>query len=184
MSVRLHEFVHSTRAAGRAPQVASARRRSSSRKRAKRGEGRPFSEALSRPGTSLIAEHKRRSPSAGEIRKGAKVADIVAAYERGGAAALSILTEEDHFGGSLDDVGEARKASEPADPAQGLHDRPLPALRGQGRGRRRRPDRRRLAAARRAGGPLRRRARARPRRDRRGPRRATSSTPRSRSTPT
>ena len=72
------------------------------------GEGMPFSEALSRPGTSLIAEHKRRSPSAGTIREGASVAEIVGAYERGGAAAVSILTEESHFGGSLDDLRDAR----------------------------------------------------------------------------
>ena len=75
-------------------------------------EGRPFSEALSRPGTSLIAEHKRRSPSAGAIREGASCAEIVGAYERGGAAALSILTERHHFGGSLDDLREARGASD------------------------------------------------------------------------
>jgi len=75
-------------------------------------EGRPFTEALSRPGTSLIAEHKRRSPSAGAIRQGSSCAEIVAAYDRGGAAALSILTEEEHFGGSLDDLREARNATE------------------------------------------------------------------------
>jgi indole-3-glycerol phosphate synthase len=74
-------------------------------------EDRPFREALTRPGVSLIAEHKRRSPSAGEIRAGSTVADIVQAYERGGAAALSILTEGPHFGGSLDDLREARQAS-------------------------------------------------------------------------
>jgi indole-3-glycerol phosphate synthase len=74
-------------------------------------EDRPFSEALARPGISVIAEHKRRSPSAGEIRQGATVTEIVEAYERGGAAALSILTEERHFGGSLDDLREARAAS-------------------------------------------------------------------------
>ena len=74
-------------------------------------EDRPFSEALTRPGISVIAEHKRRSPSAGEIRKGATVTEIVGAYERGGAAALSILTEERHFGGSLDDLREALSAS-------------------------------------------------------------------------
>ena len=81
------------------------------REAAARGEGRPFRETLSRPGTSLIAEHKRRSPSAGEIRAGARVADIVQAYEQGGAAALSVLTEETHFGGSLQDLRDAREAS-------------------------------------------------------------------------
>jgi indole-3-glycerol phosphate synthase len=76
-----------------------------------RGDDRPFSEALTMPGVSVIAEHKRRSPSAGTIREGATVADVVGAYERGGAAALSILTENRHFGGSLDDLREARAAS-------------------------------------------------------------------------
>ena len=75
-------------------------------------EGRPFAEALSRPGTSVVAEHKRRSPSAGTIRDGASCADIVTAYERGGAAAISILTEERHFGGSLADLREGRAATE------------------------------------------------------------------------
>ena len=75
-------------------------------------DDRPFSEALTRPGVSLIAEHKRRSPSAGVIREGASVGDVVRAYERGGAAALSILTEPAHFGGSLADLREARAASE------------------------------------------------------------------------
>jgi indole-3-glycerol phosphate synthase len=78
----------------------------------RRAEGfRPFSEALTRPGVSLIAEHKRRSPSAGPIREGIEVADVVRAYERGGAAALSVLTEPFHFAGSLDDLREARAAS-------------------------------------------------------------------------
>jgi indole-3-glycerol phosphate synthase len=75
-------------------------------------EGRPFAEALSRPGTSVVAEHKRRSPSAGTIRDGASCAEIVTAYDRGGAAAISILTEEEHFGGSLADLREGRAATE------------------------------------------------------------------------
>jgi len=75
-----------------------------------RGEDRPFREALVRPGLSLIAEFKRRSPSAGAISSTAAVADQVGAYERGGAAALSVLTDERHFGGSLDDLRAARAA--------------------------------------------------------------------------
>jgi indole-3-glycerol phosphate synthase len=77
-----------------------------------RGGSRPFSEALVRPGLSLIAEFKRRSPSAPEIRPGADVAEIVSSYERGGATALSVLTEEQRFGGSLDDLRSARSASD------------------------------------------------------------------------
>ena len=79
---------------------------------AQRPEGRPFQEALLRPGISLIAEHKRRSPSAGTIREGATVEEIALAYERGGAAALSILTEPFHFSGSLDDLRAARAVTE------------------------------------------------------------------------
>ena len=74
-------------------------------------ELRPFAEALSGPGLSVIAEHKRRSPSAGVIRADLRLEDVVCAYERGGAAALSILTEGPSFGGSLDDLRAARAAS-------------------------------------------------------------------------
>jgi indole-3-glycerol phosphate synthase len=81
------------------------------REAAAQPEGRPFSEALVRPGMSVIAEHKRRSPSAGTIREGASCDEIVRAYERGGAAAISVLTEEAHFGGSLDDLRAARAAT-------------------------------------------------------------------------
>jgi indole-3-glycerol phosphate synthase len=78
---------------------------------ARAGDLRPFREALAGPGLSLIAEHKRRSPSAGLIRDGLALEDVVGAYERGGAAALSILTEGPSFGGSLDDLRAARAAS-------------------------------------------------------------------------
>jgi indole-3-glycerol phosphate synthase len=72
--------------------------------------GRPFSEALIDEGISLIAEMKRASPSKGPIRPGASVAEIVRAYQAAGARAVSVLTESAHFGGSLDDLAEARAA--------------------------------------------------------------------------
>jgi indole-3-glycerol phosphate synthase len=75
-----------------------------------RGHDRPFNEALVRPGLSLIAEFKRRSPSTGAISAIATVPEQVGAYERGGAAALSVLTDEHHFGGSLEDLRAARAA--------------------------------------------------------------------------
>ena len=76
-----------------------------------RAEDRPFGEAVSRPGLSLIAEYKRQSPSAGTLRRDADVTKVVEAFEHGGAAAISVLTEAPHFGGSLDDLRQARAAS-------------------------------------------------------------------------
>ena len=72
---------------------------------------RAFAQSLGAPGMSLIAEHKRRSPSAGAIREDLDLAEVVSAYERGGASALSILTEESNFGGSLEDLRAAKVAS-------------------------------------------------------------------------
>ena len=111
MSVRLESLLDATR-----DSVARRKRERSlaelEREIGAPREGRPFAEALWRPGTSLIAEHKRRSPSAGAIREGAECAELVRAYERGGAAAVSILTEEVHFGGSLADLRESRATTE------------------------------------------------------------------------
>ena len=74
--------------------------------------GRPsFAEAMREPGISLIAEVKRASPSKGPIRPSLDVGEIVGAYDRGGARALSVLTEQDHFRGSLDDLEQAVSAS-------------------------------------------------------------------------
>src|SRR5258706_8603059 len=59
---------------------------------------------------NIIAEFKRKSPSRGEIRSNADPVIIARAYEAAGAAAVSILTEEDYFGGSLDDLRAVRQA--------------------------------------------------------------------------
>ena len=69
-----------------------------------------FREALAAPGLQGIAEVKRRSPSAGELRADADPAALAAAYERAGAAAVSILVDE-RFDGSWDDLRAARAAA-------------------------------------------------------------------------
>ncbi|HEY8868670.1 MAG TPA: tryptophan synthase subunit beta [Candidatus Limnocylindrales bacterium] len=71
---------------------------------------RPIAERLAAPGLHLIAEVKRASPSAGAIAKtGDDLAARARAYERGGAAAISVLCEPHWFGGSIDDVGAVRR---------------------------------------------------------------------------
>ncbi|HEX6748477.1 MAG TPA: indole-3-glycerol phosphate synthase TrpC [Longimicrobium sp.] len=72
---------------------------------------RGFAAALRRPDeVRLLAEVKRRSPSAGEIRPGADPVDVARAYREGGAAALSVLTDRDFFGGELDFLVRVRDA--------------------------------------------------------------------------
>jgi indole-3-glycerol phosphate synthase len=61
-------------------------------------------------GINIIAEFKRKSPSRGEIRPGADPVTITQAYEAAGASAISVLTEEDYFAGSLDDLRAIRPA--------------------------------------------------------------------------
>lgn len=66
-----------------------------------------FAAAVATTGMCVIAEVKRRSPSKGPIRPDLDVGEIVSAYQRGGARAISVLTERDHFGGSLTDLETA-----------------------------------------------------------------------------
>jgi indole-3-glycerol phosphate synthase len=76
------------------------------------GGRRNFATAIARPGSvNVIAEFKRRSPSKGALRLDLHPVLVAQAYEIAGAAALSILTEEEYFGGSLDDLQQARSAT-------------------------------------------------------------------------
>lgn len=73
---------------------------------------RDLRSALRQPNrVTAIAEFKRRSPSAGWIREGALVEDVVRGYVKAGAAALSVLTDEPFFGGALADLSAARRVA-------------------------------------------------------------------------
>jgi indole-3-glycerol phosphate synthase/phosphoribosylanthranilate isomerase len=70
-----------------------------------------FAEALAQPGLRAIAEVKRRSPSAGDLRPDADPAQLAAQFANAGAAAISVLVDE-RFGGTLDDLRAARAATD------------------------------------------------------------------------
>jgi indole-3-glycerol phosphate synthase len=76
------------------------------------GGRRNFANAIARPDSvNVIAEFKRRSPSRGPLRTDLHPVLVAQAYEIAGGAALSILTEEEYFGGNLDDLQQARSAT-------------------------------------------------------------------------
>lgn len=94
------------RGAAAARPLASLRREAEDvRRAAARGA---FGASVGREGVNVIAEIKRASPSKGALRPGLDAAELAGDYERGGAAALSVLTEEDFFKGSLADLRAAR----------------------------------------------------------------------------
>ncbi len=73
---------------------------------------RDFAAALTRPQVNIIAELKKASPSSGLLREEFRPIELATRFERAGAAALSVLTEEEFFQGSAKDLREARKACE------------------------------------------------------------------------
>lgn len=77
------------------------------------GDGSRFVAALREPGNRIIAEFKARSPSRGEIVPGAdgKLETFALAYRRGRAAAISIVIEQDHFGGKPEWIARAKRIS-------------------------------------------------------------------------
>ncbi|MGH9231146.1 MAG: indole-3-glycerol phosphate synthase TrpC [Acidimicrobiales bacterium] len=73
---------------------------------------RGFAAALrSAAGLGVVAEVKRRSPAKGDLDAGLDPAELARSYERGGAACLSVLTDREFFGGSPDDLRDARRAA-------------------------------------------------------------------------
>lgn len=84
-----------------------------------RGEGRPapvsLHDVLSAPGMSIIAEIKRASPSRGVFPVEIDPAVVAADYIAGGAAAISVLTDEPFFKGSLDDMAQAAEVAHAAE---------------------------------------------------------------------
>jgi indole-3-glycerol phosphate synthase len=79
---------------------------------AQRGDFRGFAVSLARPGVRILAEIKRASPSLGDIRPGLHPSDLARAYQDGGAAAISVLTEPAFFKGSARDLQRAREVVE------------------------------------------------------------------------
>ena len=96
--------------------------------------GPSFAAALRRTDVAVVAEVKRRSPSKGVINAGLDAAEQASAYARGGAAALSILTEPTEFGGSVQDLMDARAATNLPTLKKDFHVHPVQALEARAAG--------------------------------------------------
>ena len=92
--------------------VAAAKERGPAVECVKKERPHALRSALEGKGVNIIAEFKRRSPSKGVIRADANLMEIARGYEAGGAVAMSVLTEEDYFAGSLDDLRAVKNAVE------------------------------------------------------------------------
>ena len=93
-----------------------------------------FAAALMRADVAVIAEVKRRSPSKGVINPSIDASAQASAYERGGASALSILTEPTEFGGSLQDLRDARAAASLPTLKKDFHVHPIQMLEARAAG--------------------------------------------------
>ena len=88
-----------------------------------RGFPRALQVVADQGDVAVIAEVKRRSPSKGDLAPDLDPAALAAAYEAGGAACLSVLTDAEFFGGSAADLSGRPGGVSPAGAAQGLHRR-------------------------------------------------------------
>ena len=96
--------------------------------------GPSFAASLRRIDVAVVAEVKRRSPSKGVINAGLAAAEQASAYARGGAAALSILTEPTEFGGSVQDLMDARVATSLPTLKKDFHVHPVQVLEARAAG--------------------------------------------------
>ena len=89
---------------------------------------RNFPEAISGRECAIIAEIKRRSPSKGTLREDFDPVRIAIIYEENGAAAVSVLTDREFFGGDETYLADINRSVRLASPEKGLHHRPLSDL--------------------------------------------------------